>query len=499
MHQSSNVSQCSPLPHNTHPRRAGSHKLKIKNRLGAAGLRLFVCGLVATISGCGSMGMYNGYGVNPLSEGVNSATGNLPEVQELRKQIEKNLGETSPNTMVGKTCFSNTPESTCNTSRNNAVASLLIASDDMCQKHLKSIFGNEAGVNIATGTVAIMSSGWATLTNGVAAKTSLSALSTFANAERSLINETVYKERMVTAITTKIRQAREQKSLDILHHFNDSIATYPVMLALSDVVKYHYTCSFMYGLEKALDEGVQSSLESKKVKLEQEKQQLINFIDARTGSGKHDPTVLEGARNRVQEIDKALQTMVNMDATTIPAAQGMAAVLDDFPVQVAHIDSINNKFNKAKGDLAAKAKASGALKEKLSELGLDKPFVAPDTGIINGLRRQCITKISDYATAESIALTQAEQEKDAARKEVLLAEAKPFRAKRNEIVVAAKKLADDYRAAAEAEKTFKNWNDLFDKAASNASAENIADFKARLDKDKLPPLDTGHLGSLCNQ
>lgn len=407
MHQSSKDSQEFLFSHTTRPALASLPRLKTPGWPSVAGLRLAVVGLAVMVSGCGTAGMYDGYGVESLS----STSSSVSEVQRLRSQLTGGAADTAgtvgtvstvgtagvainnSNALIDNKCFENTPSTNCNVARNNVVASLLIASDDMCQAHLKTIFGNEAAFNITAGTIAVMASGWATLTNKIAAKTSMAALSTFANAERSLVNDTVYKERMITAITTKIRQAREQKSLEILHHFNDNIESYPVMLALSDVTKYHYTCSFMYGLEKALDEGVQSSMESRKVKLEQEKQQLVNLIDARNSNEKLDRTATEGAISRVKEIDKTLQAMVTLDAVNVVPSSQLAIIRKNFSNAVGSITQADSILNQM---------VSGYMSKATDQTGLNQEIIS--AWKTSETPSRCSNKIDDLYMSEVGAL-----------------------------------------------------------------------------------------------
>lgn len=291
--------------------------------------------IIALLVGCNSW-LYRDYGVGAIKIDVNS------DVIALRNAITKHLDENHKEQgFVQEECF-NSPisgvadtETKCMQQRNASVALLLNASDDLCQEHLKTIFGNEAKVNIITGSLATFFAGAATVANVATAKTTLSALSGFSSAERSLINETVYKDMLVTAVTKKIREARAAKATAIVPgSFKKTMDDYPMVLAIHDVIDYHYSCSFMYGLEKALEEGSQSGLEAKKAKLEQEKHSLELYVDNRkrmlrgaasevaaaSGAIEADNGIA-GANKRINAIEAQLLNLTNAGAlATVQAA-----------------------------------------------------------------------------------------------------------------------------------------------------------------------------------
>lgn len=233
---------------------------------------------------------------------------------------ENEEGKAENQGIINKDCM-NVPVATtmaaaCQQQRNDMLANLLIASDSMCQAHLKSIFGNDAVFNISAGTVTNLAAGWATVATAVTAKATLAAVAAFSNAERSLVNEVVYKNMLVTAVSKKIREAREQKAQNLLPGSLDrSVNDYTVNMALHDVLSYHYTCSFMYGLEKALEEGSQSGLDAQRAKLELERSRLESYIDSRRAMLKaqqlpeSSDTGLSGAITRLSAIDEQLKKL----------------------------------------------------------------------------------------------------------------------------------------------------------------------------------------------
>jgi hypothetical protein len=262
------------------------------------------------------------YGVEALTMSADSAA------MKLQQAITKKDGAG----IVDAACF-NVPtaagdETKCQQQRNAALAALLVASDDLCQLHLKSIYGNDAYYNILTGSVATLFSGAAAIAGSASAKSALAAISTFSNAERSLINETIYKNMLVTATTKKIRETRDSKAASLLpSSFKKSIDDYPMVLAVRDAVDYHYSCSFMLGLEKALEEGTQSGVEGKMAKLEQEKRTLELYVSARSAalsSGTPAATKTEiaadkgvaGANARIEAVETQLLVLLRSQAAT---------------------------------------------------------------------------------------------------------------------------------------------------------------------------------------
>jgi hypothetical protein len=293
-------------------------------------LLLALAFVVASTAGCSAMQshFYRDYGVGPLTVDANAP------IVKLRTAIE-NSGKGAGG-LVDSDCFevplaSTANETQCRQERNNAIAVLFAASDDMCQAHLKTIFGNDASFNIVTGSLATLLSGTATVVAPATAKSIFAGLSTFANAERSLVNETVYKNMIVTAVTQKIREARDTRMATMIpSNFGKSMSDYPMQAALRDVMTYHYTCSFMLGLERALQEGTQPSADAQSAKLEQTKQTLEAYRDSRVQmhsqqgrDAKTDPGVTEAA-TRISAIGARLLAITNGQApaqAVAPAVQ----------------------------------------------------------------------------------------------------------------------------------------------------------------------------------
>nr|VFK48569.1 MAG: hypothetical protein BECKTC1821D_GA0114238_10626 [Candidatus Kentron sp. TC] len=280
-------------------------KTNIRNILGglSAAILLSACGIFPQES------MYADYSAPPLKYNKNSAASKL--IGSIRKT------NANPDGMIDNKCFIKSTATAnptdCQLQRDAALLTLLTESDNLCQKHLKTIFGNDAAFNISTGTVTNLTSGAATVFGGATTKSALSAVAFFSNAERSLVNETVYKNMLVTAVTKKINDTRSEKRSAITLKFDTGIDEYSVLESVSDVIDYHRVCSFMHGLQKALDEGTQTTPATKKARLDQEKRDLESYIQNRKnvlGRSAASDKGIDGAKKRIEAIDEVLVNMI---------------------------------------------------------------------------------------------------------------------------------------------------------------------------------------------
>jgi hypothetical protein len=234
-------------------------------RLGAL-LALMLC-----FTGCSVL--YGGYSIKPVN--ADTVT---PYVQ-LTDALKSTKNGAA---LVDASCFATTFPSngltadTCTSQRNQAIAALIIGSDNACMAHRRSMYGNEAAWNIALGTFTNLFAGAASVISAERSKSILAALALFTNSERSLVNETVYKQMLVTAVDKKIVEARDTKTLALYSAMKqNNIAAYSVHEALRDVLSLHNSCSFIDGLEKALREGTQDMSAVKIVRLRTNLQSLV--------------------------------------------------------------------------------------------------------------------------------------------------------------------------------------------------------------------------------
>jgi hypothetical protein len=214
--------------------------------------------------------MFKGYSI------ADPSASTLAPYVQLRNVITKYDATSNPDGsaqgLVDIQCFgavASEQQAACKQQRNEAIAGLVIGSETACLQHRRSIYGNDAGTNIALGTAAGLFAGWASvLTNTHPYRSSiLGALSLFATSERALVNETVYKTMIVTAVDQKIMEARSTRAQAIQGKFNQGIDSYSMNQALSDWVDFHNACSFMTGLQLALAEGTQGTNAQKVLRL----------------------------------------------------------------------------------------------------------------------------------------------------------------------------------------------------------------------------------------
>lgn len=206
---------------------------------------LVLCTLLA---GCESNPLYQGYSVDALKS--THYEDNL--VTELVKVRENGKP------LIAETCFSQPADPTCTSQRNRMVSTLVIASEYECLEHRRSIYGRDAAWNIGLGTLTNVFAGAASVVTYQKHRPIFAALALFSNSERSLVNETVYKQMLITAVDKKIMELREQKMVALHASLKLPMSDYSASEALRDVVLFHSTCSFMTGLQKALDEGTQT-------------------------------------------------------------------------------------------------------------------------------------------------------------------------------------------------------------------------------------------------
>lgn len=296
--------------------------------------------LVTGLAGCNTIFHHNkDYSVESLSSAMSETTSTKTSDPTLAAGLETTSGSKSVSTSKFKilknllkdeiandnnfdpTCFDGSATAPhCKSQRNAAIAGLMAISDELCVDHVKTIYGNEAAYNLAFGTAANLFSGAATVASSSSAKTLFSSISLFSGAEKSLINETVYKTMLVTSISKKIREGRkDQRNTLVKRLHKDTIADFSMNEAISSVMEYHNTCSFMYGMEKALEEGHQNGTEMKKLALERQLQRLQLEVQSKGGlkniKGTADGDGLESRIKALHEAIMALETPMPLTGT----------------------------------------------------------------------------------------------------------------------------------------------------------------------------------------
>lgn len=254
--------------------------------------------------GCYSNPLYKGYAAKPL--GLDTRYPNL--VRELT------TAPAGQRALIDSACFSLSsldPERTtrpdlqskCLQQRNEAIAALVISSEDACLMHRRSMYGNEAVTNITFGTLTNLFSGAAAAITNEKYRPVYAALALFSNSERSLINETIYKQILVTSVDKKIVEMRESRMQAIAQEWKKPLAEYGMNEAIQDVVRLHATCSFMDGLHKALEEGTQDQTGQRILRL----RASLQVLDAEYGRLQDKGTpAANGLRTRIENINKVL-------------------------------------------------------------------------------------------------------------------------------------------------------------------------------------------------
>ena len=241
-----NVSKSTCLPHAT---------VSMRARI------VIVFTLILLVSACGlnplQRVMYSDYYAKPLHENLQKSA----YISVLNAIVEMETYPGSGKKVFDPSCADGTTKTeeqllACKISLATVGNTLVANSNSLCQQHMASIFGNESAFNIITGTATSLFAGAATVVGGESAKSLLGAAAAFTNAERSLINETVYKSMLTQAITKKINEIRITKFNGIKSRI-ESLNDHPYGIAelINDTLDYHNDCSFMVGLQKALDEG----------------------------------------------------------------------------------------------------------------------------------------------------------------------------------------------------------------------------------------------------
>jgi len=231
-------------------------------------VRFFICAMIISLlcflHSCSYMQKkaYRDYSVKPLDPQIDKECVFDPKGEKFAPQKTKD----------------------CIVSRNSQVFEWLVKSDELCENHMKTIYGNEAAYNIFFGTMTNIFAGLGVVLTDPATKTAMAASALFSNSERSLINESVYKTVIVSSIVKKIRDDREKRKATIIDNLKDpnlSYEKYPINFAVADIQEYHYHCSFMYGLQKALEEGTQDTTPQKILQLKRDLEEVKQGIKIR--------------------------------------------------------------------------------------------------------------------------------------------------------------------------------------------------------------------------
>jgi hypothetical protein len=231
-------------------------------------MRLSLVLLFATLTllaGCAALDHGNaGYSAPPLDQKA------VVDSKDIFVVI-RNLKLDDSHLLVPEQCWDVTTanDTLCRAARAQTVAVLSMATETLCLEHRRSIYGRDATANIALGTLTNLFAGSAAVVTGGNAQAILGALALFSNSERSLVNETIYKTMIVTAVDDKIVESMKTQAAQIRTDLDQPIEKYGMAQAITAVVHLHASCSFMEGLRLALSEGTRTSTASKVLTLRQ--------------------------------------------------------------------------------------------------------------------------------------------------------------------------------------------------------------------------------------
>ena len=202
---------------------------------------------------------YEGYSVGPVNSEI------LKDYTSIKTMLVDSR-------LIPVECFSNpipaNLESTCTVARNDGISAMVLASENLCVAHRKTIYGNDAAFNITAGSFTNFFAGASTVATAQVGKSMLSALALLSNAERSLVNESIYKQMLVTSVDKKIVELRTGKAEQLYTNLEGkNISDYSLNRALLDFYHFHESCSFMDGLRIALAEGTNESNAHKLLRL----------------------------------------------------------------------------------------------------------------------------------------------------------------------------------------------------------------------------------------
>src|SRR5205814_10648513 len=109
----------------------------------------------------------------------------------------------------------------------------------MCAVHASQIVNTATNLNLFTGLSALGLGAASPLIKPVTSKNAFAAGAALATGARSLFNEEIYKQMLVTTIIKAVVDSRESQATIIHARQADDIAKYTVDEAIRDVLEYH--------------------------------------------------------------------------------------------------------------------------------------------------------------------------------------------------------------------------------------------------------------------
>ncbi len=149
--------------------------------------------------------------------------------------------------------------------RNAEVYALIKLSDEACEVHKSKIISNGSTTNFLASSSALSLSGLSAIATGVAAR-NLAAASAIVTGSTAEYNSNIYYGIIVPAIVREISKERTKRYLKIKGKLGNAYDQYPIQEALSEVLDYHYSCSFYNGLLLVTEDKATKSLSYEEVK-----------------------------------------------------------------------------------------------------------------------------------------------------------------------------------------------------------------------------------------
>ena len=165
-----------------------------------------------------------------------------------------------------------------NTAKRNILISDMIAlSDKKCTWHKATVMSNANVWNIASGTASILFAGASSVVEHAKTASDLAAAAAATSGVRSLVNQEIYADALVTTILRAIDVHREKKYAVIDAGLADN--SYTVAQAVRDVQAYHDACSLMAGLVE-----VTSALDNRKKARSEVTRDIVSLEQAIKGA-----------------------------------------------------------------------------------------------------------------------------------------------------------------------------------------------------------------------
>jgi hypothetical protein len=126
------------------------------------------------------------------------------------------------------------------------IATLTTLSDKKCEAHKATIMSNANNWNVATGVATILFAGYASIANSATAAANSAAAAAATTGIQGQVNQEVYQGKLSTAILRAIDAARAKTYARVSQGLEKT--DYPTVQLVSDVNRYHASCSLMAGV-----------------------------------------------------------------------------------------------------------------------------------------------------------------------------------------------------------------------------------------------------------